>query len=145
MRLNWSIFFLKLIWVVGLFGLVLIGYQLELIINQKVDETFNILPLYWFHTTVPFLFGLYISLLFVKGWSFRINPPLFLCVTVPCLIISFYSPVAYTVVSNTTSASSFSVPIPFWLYEINSYGIASIVAGLTFIVGLFGVTQQSKN
>ncbi|WHY88738.1 hypothetical protein QNH39_13260 [Neobacillus novalis] len=145
MRLKWSKFVLMGIWVVGLFGLLLIGYHLELTIKQKADETFNILPLFWFYATVPFLFGIYISLLFVKGWSFKFNPPLFLCVTVPCLIISFYSPVVYTIVANTTFASSFNGPAPFWLLKINSFGIAAIVAGLTFTVGLFGIKQQIKD
>jgi hypothetical protein len=145
MHLDWSKFAFKLIWVVGLIGLILVGFHYEQIIKQKVEGTYNPLPLYWFYSTVPFLFGVYISLLFVKVWSFKTDLSLFLCVTVPFLIISFYSPVIYTVVFNTTTTpSSFSVPIPFWLYKINSFGIVPIVAGLTFTVSLFGVTQQLK-
>jgi hypothetical protein len=146
MRLNWSKFAFKLIWVIGLFGMVLVGFHYEQIIKHYVVTTFNTLPRFWFNSTVPFLFGVYISILFVKVWSIKINLPLFLCLTIPCLIISFYSPVIYTIVSNTTSTpSSFSVPIPFWMIKINYFGIAPIVAGLTLIVGLLGDSQQSKN
>lgn len=146
MRHNWSKFALKLIWVIGLFGMVFVGFHYEQIVKHYVETTLNPLPQFWFNSTIPFLFGVYMSILFVKVWSFKINLPLFLCVTIPCLIISFYSPVIYTIVSNTTSTpSSFSVPIPFWMIKINYFGIAPIVAGLTLIVSLFGDTKQSKN
>ncbi|MFF2448904.1 hypothetical protein ACFVSW_17575 [Neobacillus sp. NPDC058068] len=145
MRHKWLIWGLKLLWVVGLFGLLLIGYEFQQAIQQKVDSTFKVLPLFWFHGTVPFIFGLYISLLFVKGWSFKFNPSLFLCVTVPCLIVTFYMPVVFTFVSNTPSDSSFGADISFLMLKINSFGIAPIVAGLTFFASLFHVAQPSKN
>lgn len=146
MHHKWLIWSSKLLWIVGLFGLILFGYHLEQIINQKANETFkNILSLFWFNATAPFIFGLYISLLFVKRWSFKFNPPLFLCVTVPCLIVSFYPPVVYTFASITTSDSSFSANISFWFFKINSFGIAPIVAGLTFFASLFRGIQLSKN
>ncbi|QCJ44796.1 hypothetical protein FAY30_24535 [Bacillus sp. S3] len=137
---------LKLLWVAGLVGFLLIVYQLERTIKQTVGETFNVLPLFWFDSMVPFLFGVYISLLFVKVWSFKINTSLLLCITLPCLIISFYSPIVFTLVSTTTFSSFFSNdPLPLWLFKINSSSIIPIVAGLTFIVGLFQTTQPSKN
>ncbi|KQL50513.1 hypothetical protein AN964_22920 [Heyndrickxia shackletonii] len=143
---KWSKWGLKLLWVVGLFGLILIVYHFELTIKQTVDETYNVLPLVWFDSIVPFLFGVYISLLFVKEWSFKINKSLLLCITLPCLIISFFIPIVFTLVSNTTFSSYFSnEPLPFWLFKLNSSRITPIVASLTLIVGLFQNTQPSKN
>jgi len=137
--------FLNLIWVLGLLGAVLVVYHFQQIIKQDFESTYNPLTTYWFYATVPFLFGAYISLLFIKIWSFQFNKPLFLCVTIPLLFLSFYSPITYTIILNTTSTpSSFSVPIPFWLYKINSFEIVPIVAGLTFILSLFGVNQLPK-
>ncbi|MFB5284476.1 hypothetical protein [Peribacillus sp. Hz7] len=132
MNLKWSIWILKLIWIVGLVGLILTGYHFEQYTQQNTNKTFNVLPLYWFYSIVPFLFGAYISLLFVKKWSFKINKPLLLCVTAPCFIISFYLPTVSTFFANATF-----LPNAFWVFELNSFGIVSMVAGLTLIVGLF--------
>ncbi|MBK3493748.1 hypothetical protein JFL43_02510 [Viridibacillus sp. YIM B01967] len=141
---NWSKFTLKLIWVVGLFGLILGSYHLKQMVEQQVSQNYIIGPRFWLDATMPFLFGLYISLLFIKRWTFKINIPLFLCVTVPCLIISFYTPVVYTITSNSTSDLVLSIPMPFWLFKLNSYGIAPITAGLTFLISLCGASQHQS-
>lgn len=140
MRPKWSIWVLKLFWVVGLLGLLFMSYHLEQSLQQKASETYHILPLFWFYSTAPFLLGVYLSLLFVKKWLFRMNKPLFLCVTVPCLIISFYLPTVTTFFSNLTF-----LPNVLWPLELSIFGIIPMVAGLTLIVGLFEVTQPSKN
>ncbi len=142
---NWSKIALKILWVLGLIGCTLISYHFEQTVKQKGEATFDFLPLYWFKSVVPILFGVYISLLFVKWRSMTINTPLLLCVSIPCLIIALYNPVIYSIVANTTSSSSsFSVPIPFWMIKINSLGIPSIVAGATFFPSFFG-NSPSKN
>ncbi|MGE8205898.1 hypothetical protein ACQKP0_15190 [Heyndrickxia sp. NPDC080065] len=140
-----SSFVFKLIWVVGLIGLLIIGHYFEQIIKQNIQASFNFLPQIWFNTTLPFLFGVYISILLVKSWSIKVNIPLFLCVTVPCLLISFYTPFVYTLAFTTTVSSFFNIPVLVWLLDINSYGIASIVAGLTLSMSLFGADREAKN
>ena len=136
---------LKLLWVMGLLALMLIAFQYQQIIKQDFEATYNPLSTFWFHSIVPLLFGLYSSLLFIKNWSFKINIPLFLGVTCPLLILSFYSPVTYTIFLNIApDPSSFSVPIPFWMFKINSFEIVPIVAGLTLIVSLFGANRQQS-
>lgn len=139
MRPKWSIWGLKLLWFAGLLGLILIGYHFKLKIEQIFDETFNPLYLIWYNSILPFLFGIYISLLFVKKWSFKINTPLLLCVAVPCLILSFYGPFVISI------PFSFNLPEPFWLLQINTFDIAPVVAGLTIVVGLFEGNRPSKN
>ncbi|MGA3603088.1 hypothetical protein [Lysinibacillus agricola] len=136
---------LKLLWVIGLLALILVASHYQQVIKQDFEATYNPLNTYWFHSIVPFLFGLYSSLLFIKFWSLKIDIPLFLCVTIPLLILSFYIPVTYTIFSNIApNPSSFSVPIPFWLFKINSFELVPIVAGLTFIVSLFGLNRQQS-
>ncbi|MBU8880100.1 hypothetical protein BGM26_14045 [Bacillus sp. FJAT-29790] len=137
MRPKWSKWVLKLLWFPGLLGLLFISNHFELIVKQKVTETFIHLPLFWFYSIVPFIFGVYISLLFVKKWLFKMNKQLFLCVTVPCLIISFYFPIVATFFSNAP------IPFVYWIINPTSTGIASIVAGLTFMLAFFGADQQS--
>ncbi|MBA9025555.1 hypothetical protein [Peribacillus huizhouensis] len=137
---KWSIWVLKLFWVVGLLGLLFMGFHFEQSLQQKASETYHILPLFWFYSIAPFLLGAYISLLFIQKWLFKMNKPLILCVSVPCLIISFYSPIVTTFFPNATF-----LPNVFWTFELSFFGITPMVAGLTLIVGLFGVTQPSKN
>lgn len=139
---KWSTF---VFWVLGLIALVVTKSYFEKSIKQFADDMISPLPEIWFNTTVPFLFALYFSLLFVKKWSFEMNAPIFLCVSVPCLILSFYAPIVYTFVSITSTSSSYSVPIPSWMLSLNSDGIVSIVAGLTLIMALFGATQSSRS
>ncbi|MFO1443000.1 hypothetical protein KDN24_07185 [Bacillus sp. Bva_UNVM-123] len=142
---KWSKSVLKLLWVVGLFGLIIIDYHIEQTVKQTVDRTFNTLPLIWFNSIEPFLFGVYISLLFLKGRSFKINKSLLLCVTLPCLFISLYIPIVSTIASNATFSSYLSnEPPPLWLFKLTISGITPIVAGLTLFVGLFQTTQTSK-
>jgi hypothetical protein len=136
---------LKLLWVIGLLALLLVAFHYQQMIKQDFEATFNPLSTYWFHSIVPFLFGLYSSLLLIKRKTFNINLPLLLCVTCPLLILAFYSPVTYTIFLNIApNPSSFSVPIPFWLFKLNSFEIVPIVAGLTLSVSLFGVNQQQS-
>lgn len=134
----WSTWIMKLLWFAGLLGLLYISNYFELIVKQKVNATFITLPLIWFYSIVPFIFGVYISLLFVKKWLFIMKKQLFLCVTVPCLIISFYYPIAATFFPNAP------FPFVYWIINPNSAGIASLVAGLTFILAFFGVNQESS-
>ena len=142
-----SLFLSRFLWTVGLFGLLLIGAKLEIIIKQYFDTSFKILPLLWFQATAPLLLGIYTSLLFVKIKSFNLQLPLLLCVTLPCLLISFYMPITYTIISTMTSSpGNFSGLIPFWMMTINSFGVVPVIAGLTLVMGLFGTpSNQSKN
>ena len=136
---------LKLLWVMGLLAMILVAFHYQQVIKEDFEATYSPLFTYWFHSVVPFLFGLYSSLLFIKSWSLKIDIPLFLCVTFPLIILSFYSPVTYTIFSNLApNPSSFNVPIPFWLSKISLFEIVPIVAGLTLIVSLFGVNRQQS-
>ena len=136
----WSKWVLKLLWFVGLVVIILTSYHFEQSVQQNANKTFILSPLIWFYSTVPFLCGIYISLLFVKKWSFKMNKPLFICVTVPCLIISFYYPTVSTFFYNATF-----LPNVFFVFKLNSFGIAPIVAGLALILSLFSSTELPKN
>jgi hypothetical protein len=142
---QWSKYVWKLLWIVGLFAIVIISSQLEQSIKQHVATNYKMLPLFWFYSVVPVVFGVYVALLFVRIRSIKLNFPLILCVTIPCLLGAFYSPVIFTIVQNNTSTpDSYTMPIPIWMYSTNAIGILSVVAGLTLIVGLFGGNEQSK-
>ncbi|MFF2754903.1 hypothetical protein ACFVR1_14270 [Psychrobacillus sp. NPDC058041] len=142
MRKNWSPYVWKLLWVVGLIALVLISYHLENKVRNHVAITFQPLSIFWFMPTAYFVFGIYISLVLVRDWTFKWNWPLVVCVTIPLLIIAFYSPVIYTIVQSISSDNNFSLPIPFWMMKINSLGIPSIVAGITLMVGMMGKKKE---
>lgn len=133
MRPHWSSYVWKLLWLAGLFALIISSSSLGWNIQKKVDDTFMIEPLFWFDTITPFVFGLYVSLLFVKGWTFKIHKPLFLCVTIPCLILSLYVPGVFTFYPSVEN-----VPDPYWLLSRDGFRIIPIVAGLTLFTSLFG-------
>ncbi|TQR07517.1 hypothetical protein [Psychrobacillus soli] len=146
MRKNWSPYVWKLLWTVGLIALLIISYKLELKAKNQMATTFNMLPVIWFQLIAGFVLGIYLSLLFIKEWLVKWNWPLIICVTIPLLIISIYSPIAITIVQNMVQdPNNYSVPLPHWLLRINTYGIPAIVAGLTLMVGLFSKTTRPTN
>lgn len=136
---NWSTYVMKLFWGVGLFVLIFSSSTLGMSVQKKAESTFIIEPLFWFDSIVPFVFGLYLSLLFVKGWTVKVNKPLFLCVTIPCLILTLYVPSVYTF---PFSPSVEYLPDPYWLLSKDSFRIIPIVAGLTLLPSLFGVKRD---
>ncbi|MEI4770175.1 hypothetical protein WAX74_11065 [Psychrobacillus sp. FJAT-51614] len=138
MSANWSNYVWKLSWLVGLIALILLSSLLGQNIRENSAITFNLIPYFWFITTTFLVFGLYISVLFIRSWTVKLNWPLLLCISLPSLLIAFYSPVIVTVIQYTTSESSnFSAPVPYWIYQINELGIPAIVAGLSIMIGIF--------
>jgi hypothetical protein len=122
----------------------MIAYNMQMIMEQNRSETFNLLPVLWFSFAVPVLFGIYLSFLFIKNWSLKINVPLLLCVSLPCLILSMYTPVVSTVAMMTSSSASLTFPVPFWMLEINHLGIVSFVGGFSLFISLFGFDQAAS-
>lgn len=137
---NWFTYVMKLLWGVGLFVLIFSSSTLGLSVQKKAETTFINEPLFWFDSMVPVVFGLYLSLLFVKRWTVKVHKPLFLCVTIPCLILTLYVPSVYTF-SFSPSVEDF-LPNPFWLLSKDSFRIIPIVAGLTLLPSLFGVKRD---
>ncbi|MEK4487148.1 hypothetical protein MHH81_16600 [Psychrobacillus sp. FSL H8-0484] len=129
---KYSKFVWKILWLVGLFVFLYISSQIEMRARNISATTFNMLPVIWIRSIAPFVFGIYLALLFVKGWSIKWNPAIILCITVPSLIITLYFPVLITIIQYT---NSFSVPIPFWMNSSFDV-IVPIVAGVTLMVGL---------
>ncbi|MGE7602585.1 hypothetical protein ACQKL5_08745 [Peribacillus sp. NPDC097675] len=138
MRSHWSSYVWRLLWLAGLFVLINSSFTLGLSIQKKVDESFIIDPLFWFDTLAPLVFGVYLSLLFMKGWTLKIHKPLFLCVTIPCLILSLYVPSVYTFSPNIEH-----LPNPFWLLSRDGFRIIPIVAGLTLFPSLLGAKREN--
>ncbi|WP_342598994.1 hypothetical protein MHB48_16500 [Psychrobacillus sp. FSL H8-0483] len=133
---KYSKFVWRILWLVGLFVFLYISSQIEMRARNISATTFTILPVIWIRSIAPFVFGIYLALLFVKGWSIKWNPAIILCITVPSLIMTFYFPVLFTIIQYTTiNPNSFSVAIPFWMNSSFDV-IVPIVAGLTLMVGL---------
>ncbi|WP_144511798.1 hypothetical protein [Bacillus sp. FJAT-22090] len=146
MRKNWSRYVWKLLWTIGLIALLIICFNLELKVKNHVATTFNMLPIIWFQFIASLIVGSYLSLLFIKEWSVKWNWSLIICVTLPFLIISIYSPIAITVIQNIAKdPNNYSVPFPFWLMKINTHGIPAIVVGLTLMIGLFSKGFKATN
>lgn len=142
----WISYLLKTFWVIGLIILAIISFNYENQIQQTSRETFNFIPFIWSKQFISIIFGLYISLIFVKKWSFSVNPPLLWCVAIPCLIISFAFPIVVTLSSvNYLPEIIANSPISFGLQKIFSTNVFGIIAGLTMILSLFNAQPNNKN
>lgn len=139
-------YFLIIVWFVGLIILAIISINYENQLQLTTTETFNFIPVIWSKLFISIIFGLYISLVFVKKWSFSINPSLIWCVAIPCIILSFAFPIFVTLssVDNLPEMITNS-PISSGLQKIYSTNIFGIIAGLTIILSLFNAQPNNKN
>lgn len=137
---NWLSYFRKIIWFVGLIILSNISIYFANYVKQIANDTFTFIPLLWTHSFISLIFGIYVSLIFVKKWSFKINHSLLWCVSIPCLLISFCYPIIS--ILSPIEGISFSF-IPNWLIRITSLEVFGIIAGMTFILSIFN-TQSKK-
>ncbi|MFJ7730806.1 hypothetical protein ACIQXF_02815 [Lysinibacillus sp. NPDC097231] len=125
----------KLIWVIGLFLLTIISYDIKYQI--KVISATNIVPVFWANFIILFMWGVYLSLIFIKKWTIKINLPLLICVFIPCFLFSLYVPLA--------TFLPLSLPIGgIWFNKALSSNFIGIVAGLTFMLSIFN-DSRSKN
>ncbi|MDW0114541.1 hypothetical protein QT711_15185 [Sporosarcina saromensis] len=122
---KWSTYIWKLIWVIGLFLLTIISFDILTQINNS--SHFNATS--WTSSIILFIWGVYLSLIFIKKWSIKINAPLFICVFIPSFLFSLIPPL--------TSTISISFPICMWFLKIFSSNLIEIVAGLTFMLSIF--------
>nr|WP_106779232.1 hypothetical protein [Lysinibacillus timonensis] len=127
-------YFLKLGWIIGLVILANISLTVKDILLQMAKETFDGYPLIWLNLLVPFIFGIYISFIFIKQWTLNVNTTLLWFVSIPSLLISFCFPILVLLEKNW--AISFSL-IPSWLIRISSMEVFSIVAGFTLLLSMF--------
>lgn len=94
------------------------------------DSTFSIAPVFWTNFITLFMWGVYLSLLFIKKWTININLPLLICVFTPCFLISIFLPIA--------TILPLALPIGgVWFSKVISSYFIEIVAGLTFMLSIF--------
>ncbi len=63
---KWSSYFWKLIWVIGLFLLTIISYDIKYQIKVISATTYSIVPVFWANFIILFMWGVYLSLIFIK-------------------------------------------------------------------------------
>lgn len=143
-RNNWLSYFWKVLWIIGLIILARFSFSYEIQIKQSTNETFSLIPLIWFKLIVSIVFGLYLSLIYVKKWTFNINPSLLWCISIPSLLLSFtYPTLAYVKDLPEVIANS---SILYWLINVtSSSNVFGIVAGLSLIVSLFNSSQSYED
>lgn len=144
---NYSTYYKKIIWVIGLFILITISIDWKIEMKQTAQEEFNIVPFIWFEMMNSILVGLYISLLFVQKWSIKINHSLLWCVAVPCLLFLFIYPTFSTLGSYQISLENFlSNSILAWLFMSSMYSqiIIGITTGVTLTLSLFSHHSKDK-
>ena len=128
-----SLYFWHIVWIIGLIGLVYLSLNVEDYLKQVASETYNPLSLYWYISLDSFIFGIYISLIFIKNWSFNVHTNLLCFVFVPSLVITFCTPILVMIEGWGVSV----VYIPYWLIRISQVEVFGIVAGVTLMLGTF--------
>ncbi len=140
---KWTPYFWNLSWVVGLIILAIINLNILNPFKQIANDTFNLIPLLWANLLVSIIFGIYISLIFIKRWRLNFNSALFWGISVPSILISFSYPILATF-SSIFDNLTFSF-IPYWLIKISNLGVFGNIAGLTLILSIFNTQSQDKN
>lgn len=145
-RPNWTSYFWKILWIVGFILLAKISLSYEIQIKQSASETFYLIPVIWFSFFISIIFGLYLSLIFVKKWTFNINSSLLWCVSIPAFLLSLIFPISSTLASyNNLPDFIANSSILYWLINVtSSSNVFGIVAGLSIILSLFNDTRSEK-
>ena len=132
-------YFWKALWVAGLIVLAIMSFDYTIQAKQTMGETLNQVSYVWTKLFISIIFGLYISLLLVKKWSLKINPSLLICVTIPCLLLSFSYPIW------SIHEFNLSPLIVFYLMKILSTDLLGTIGGLTLVLGIFNTHSESEN
>ncbi|ATP38648.1 hypothetical protein CSE16_00590 [Solibacillus sp. R5-41] len=140
-------YFWKIIWVIGLIIFVNFSLDFENQMKQTASTEFNVIPVLWFDVIHPILFGFYLSFIFVKKWSVKMNASLFWCVAIPCLVLLCGYPLLATLSNlDFIPDKMHSLPISTWAFKaFMSYSyVFGIIAGLTLILSFFS-THPTKS
>lgn len=129
---KWSTYIRKLIWVIGLLLLAIISFD----IKDQIKNGVNYDMISWTSSIIPFIWGIYLSLILIKKWSIKINPPLLICIFIPSFLFSLIPPL--------TSSLSISIPIGMWFLKALNSNLIEIVAGLTFMLSIFNNTKSES-
>lgn len=122
----------KIAWIFGLIFLANISLLVENHFKEIANETFNPIPLVWSDSLIPLIFGIYLSLVFMKRWSLYVDKTLLIFVFIPSFLVSFCYPIL-VMFDNW----GISISIPYWLIRISNMEVFGIIAGLTLILGTF--------
>lgn len=143
----WLTYFWKILWIIGLILLAKISFSYEIQVKQSADATFDLIPMIWFKVIISIVFGLYLSIIFVKKWRFNINSSLLWCVSIPSLLLSFTYPITATLASfNNLPEIIANSSILYWLINVtSSSNVFGIVAGLSLIQSLFNDSRSSED
>jgi hypothetical protein len=129
-------FLYRLVWFVGFF-ILLLAENYYVGVFTKLKYSFIVLPWLWFEAAAPIILGMYTAIIFVRKWGFKPNSPILFCIALPCLILTFYIPAAYTM-----ATFNIHVHIPTWYPDLDIIEMASFVGGLTLIRGLFSSNNK---
>lgn len=119
---------MKIVWLAGLV-LVIFGHNyLAQTILWRLSTPNNRLLLAWVQFLLPFVTGIYLSLIFLWSQFKARDASLFYLIALPTFILAIFAPLMVT----------FPIPLlphPFiWLVEVlNQEGYLALVAGLTFL------------
>ena len=132
-KLGWHLF-AKISWMIG-FLLVVFG---STTINNQAkalsSATYNLAPYLWASAITSIIIGAYIALLFLKQVKLQFNTGLFVCITIPCLVLALYYPILAFTPAFIENFQFLALP---QLLSLSSETIFGVVAGLTLVLSVF--------
>lgn len=143
---NKSPYFWKFLWIIGLIILSVISENIKNQMQQTAFETYDFVQILWFNLLISILFGLYISLIIVKKWSFHLNQPLLWCITIPSILLSLFYPILVTLASfESLQEKIANLPLAPWFVTAFSSEVWGIILGLSIILSLFNAHPNNKS
>ncbi|MEK4423614.1 hypothetical protein [Solibacillus sp. FSL K6-1523] len=144
---KYSPYFWKIIWVIGLIVFIKFSLNFENQMQQTAMAEYNPIPVWWYDVVHPILFGFYLSLLFVKKWSVKINLSLFWCVSMPSFVMLCGYPLLATLsMLGILPDKMLNFSIYTWVLKaFVSYSyVFGMIAGLTIMLSFFS-THPTKS
>lgn len=144
---KFSPYFWKTIWVIGLIVFINFSLNFENKVQQTAMTEYNLIPVWWFEVVHPLLFGFYLSLLFVKKWSVKVNLSLLWCVAMPSFVLLCSYPLLATLSTfGIMPDKILNLSISTWVFKaFVSYSyVFGMIAGLTIMLSFFS-THPTKS
>lgn len=127
-----------LAWFIGFFILLLIDRHFIAVVT-KLKYSFIVLPSIWYGVLAPIVLGAYTFTAFVRKWTYKVCIPILICMSLPCLILALYVPVAFTL-----AAYNIHVRLPEWLPDSKDTDLISFAGGLALMKGFFSTNANSE-
>lgn len=124
-----SLFYM--VWTIGFIALEMLCHHVLAGLQKQASETYQMNHLAVAGLLLNFAIGVYIGIILIRDWHFRVNLPLLVFAFLPTLIV------------NVSVVSLFHLRVPLWLLNLNPT-IVSMLSGIILLRSLFGTSKPQS-